>query len=176
MLTTKTLASFDGFKSITDAGTFEGVLSPYGNVDRGGDVVERGAFQKNIAEKGVVRPLLWQHMTTMPIGDLTLADRADGLYAKGRLLMSLPEAKRAYDLIKAGITTGLSIGFKTMREEFRGSVRHLKEIALYEGSIVTFPMNELAQITSVKALDPERVRKSLEDFRRGILGAFERNL
>jgi len=137
-------------KEISAEGTFEGLLSPYGNVDGGGDVVEPGAYAKTLKDQGNVRPMLWQHKTDVPIGDLTLDDRADGLWCKGQLLMALPEAQKAYLLIKAKIVKGLSIGFETIKDAVEGGVRRLKEVKLYEGSIVTFPMNEAALITSVK--------------------------
>lgn len=137
-------------KEISAEGTFEGLLSPYGNVDGGGDVVEAGAYAKTLKDQGPERPMLWQHKTDVPIGKLTLEDRADGLWCKGALLMALPEANKAYLLIKSKIVKGLSIGFETIKDSVESGVRHLKEIKLYEGSVVTFPMNEMALITSVK--------------------------
>src|SRR6185503_21128582 len=97
-------------KEISAEGSFEGLLSPYGNVDGGGDVVERGAYVKTLKDQGPTRPMLWQHKTDMPIGELTLEDRSEGLWCKGQLLMALPEAQKAYLLIKARIVKGLSIG------------------------------------------------------------------
>lgn len=137
-------------KEISPEGTFEGMLSPYGNVDRGGDLIERGAYVKTLKDQGPTRPMLWQHDTSMPIGELTLEDRTDGLWCKGQLLMALPEAQKAYLLIKARIVKGLSIGFEAVKDAIENGVRRLKEIRLYEGSIVTFPMNEAAIIHSVK--------------------------
>lgn len=140
-------------KEISAEGTFEGLLSPYGNVDQGGDVIEYGAYDKTLADKGNTRPLLWQHKSDSPIGQLALESRADGLWCKGQLLMVLAEAQKAYVLIKAGIVRGLSIGFEAIKDSVEGGVRHLKEIKLYEGSIVTFPMNEMALIMSVKGIE-----------------------
>lgn len=137
-------------KDISPEGTFEGLLSPYGNVDQGADVVEPGAYVKTLKDQGSSRPLLWQHKSDVPIGEITLDDRPDGLWCKGQLLMQLPEAQKAYLLIKARIVKGLSIGFEAIKDAIEGGVRRLKEIKLYEGSIVTFPMNEMALITSVK--------------------------
>jgi uncharacterized protein len=137
-------------KEISEAGEFEGVLSPYGNVDSTGDVVEPGSYAKTLKEGGSTRPLLWQHKTDTPIGEIVLDDRKDGLWAKGKLLMELPEAQKAYLLIKARIVKGLSIGFTTIKDTVESGIRHLHEIKLYEGSIVTFPANSLALITSVK--------------------------
>lgn len=136
-------------KELSEEGTFEGLLSPYGNVDQGGDVVEPGAYTKTLKEGGNKRPLLYQH--DEPIGELELEDRKEGLWAKGKLLMDLPDAKKAYLLIKNNIVKGLSIGYRTIKDSVEGGVRHLKEIKLLEGSIVTFPMNEMALIESVKA-------------------------
>lgn len=137
-------------KEITAEGTFEGLLSPYGNVDGGMDVVEPGAYTKTIKDHGAKVPMLWQHKSDVPIGELTLDDRKDGLWCKGQLLMELPDAQKAYLLIKSKIVKGLSIGFESVKDAIENGVRKLKEIRLYEGSIVTFPMNEMAMITSVK--------------------------
>jgi HK97 family phage prohead protease len=140
-------------KSLSEDGTFDGILSPYGNVDEGGDCVDPGAFTKTLQENGSSVPMLWQHKTDCPIGELTLADRPDGLYCTGKLLLDIPEAQKAYSLLKAGIVKGLSIGYESIKAQVVGGVRHLKEIRLYEGSVVTFPMNTLATVTSVKALE-----------------------
>ena len=110
-------------KEISEKGEFEGILSPYGNVDEGGDVVEPGAYTKTLKERGNVVPLLWQHRTDTPIGDLSLEDRADGLWARGRLLMELPEAQKAYLLIKSKIVKGLSIGFETIKDAIEAGRR-----------------------------------------------------
>ena len=142
-------------KEITAEGTFEGILSPYGNVDGGGDVVLPGAYAKTLKEQGDTRPLLWQHKSDQPIGLITLEDRADGLWCKGELLMALADAQKAYLLIKARIVKGLSIGFVAVKDAMSNGVRQLSEIALYEGSVVTFPMNESALITSVKSASRE---------------------
>lgn len=137
-------------KEISADGSFTGMLSVYNVVDLGKDLVEPGAFTKTIKDHGNEVPMLWQHKSDVPIGTLTLEDGPDALHVKGQLLMELPEAKKAYLLIKARIVRGLSIGFDTVKEVLDGGIRRLKELRLYEGSIVTFPMNEAAQITSVK--------------------------
>jgi HK97 family phage prohead protease len=139
-------------KEISADGSFTGMLSVYNVVDLGKDLVEPGAFTKTIKDHGNEVPMLWQHKPDVPIGTLTLEDGPEALHVKGQLLMDLPEAKKAYLLIKARIVRGLSIGFDTVKEVLDGGIRRLKELRLYEGSIVTFPMNEAALITSVKHL------------------------
>ena len=140
-------------KAISEKGEFEGWLSTFGNVDQGGDIVEAGAFTKTLKDKGNMRPLLWQHRADVPIGQILLEERKEGLWATGKLLLELPEAQKAYLLLKSGIINSMSIGFQSVKDAMEGAIRHLKEIKLFEGSIVTFPMNELALITGVKAAE-----------------------
>jgi Escherichia/Staphylococcus phage prohead protease len=139
------------------AGTFRGLASVYNNVDLGNDAVEPGAFKKTLEEQGDGFPLLWQHTPAMPIGKARLTDSALGLVADGQLVMSVPQAQSAYDFLKAGVIRGLSIGYDVIRETVDSSgVRHLLELKLWEVSLVTFPMNQSALVTSVKSIDDAR--------------------
>jgi uncharacterized protein len=143
-------------KQLDTEGSFEGLLSTYGNVDQAGDVVVAGAFEKTIKEKGRTRPLLYQHRPDVPIGMLTLYDTPTALAVKGQLLMELDDAQKAYALIRAKIVTGLSIGFESVKDTIQNGVRYIKEINLFEGSVVTFACNEEALITAVKALETQQ--------------------
>jgi len=140
-------------KAVQEDGTFEGRLSVYNVVDQGKDLVEPGAFTKTIQDHDGVVPMLWQHKYDSPIGSLQLEDREDALWVKGTLLLddAVPDARKAYVLLKAKIVRGLSIGYDVITKELKGGVRRLKELKLYEGSVVTFPMNELATVTGVKS-------------------------
>lgn len=122
-------------------GSFYGLLSPYNTVDTYGDIVEPGAYKKTIADNGGKIVMLWQHIDESPIGTLELKEEPDGLYVKGQILQSdaVPEARKAQALVDAEIVDGLSIGFKAVQKEMKDGNRHLKEIRLFEGSIVTFP-------------------------------------
>lgn len=150
-MNTKQLKFKMEIKGLTEDGTFEGILSPYGSIDQGGDLIEPGAYTKTLKDQGIIRPMLWQHKTDEPIGTLTLTDKPDGLWCKGQILLELPTGKVAYTLIKAKAIKGLSIGYETVKSTMIKGVRHLKELKLYEGSIVTFPMATDAMITAVKA-------------------------
>jgi len=138
-------------KSVGEDGTFEGLLSVYGNVDLGSDLVEPGAFTKTIQENKGVVPMLWQHDQKSPIGQLELVDSAEGLRVKGRFELEVQQAREAYVLVKSGIIKGLSIGYVAVKSVAIKGVRHLKELRLLEGSVVTFAMNPEAMITAVKA-------------------------
>lgn len=138
---------------IDEAGQFEGYASVFNNVDRHGDIVMPGAFRKTISENPSV-PILWQHDQTKPIG-VTLAIREDqnGLLVKGELNLDTQMGREAYSLLKQGALKGLSIGYQVIKDDLAGRVRQLKEVRLMEYSLVTFPANELAQVTSIKQLD-----------------------
>jgi hypothetical protein len=151
-------------KQISADGSFEGILAVYSNVDLGGDVIVPGAFTKTIQEHGSTVPLLWQHQPSEPIGTLVLSDTPQALNVKGQLLMDLPLAQKAYLLLKAKIIRGMSIGYDTIKDTVDNDVRYLKELRLWEGSIVTFPMNEMAMVTAIKAV------------REGVKGDFDTEL
>ncbi|WP_417451297.1 HK97 family phage prohead protease [Kordiimonas sp.] len=134
-----------------EAGTFEGYGAIFGNVDRDGDTIARGAFAESL--KARLPMLLWQHDTKAPIGRFDeVREDERGLYVRGRLSMSGRGAE-AYELLRMGALDGLSIGFVT-REATRDSAtgtRTISKADLMEVSLVTFPANELARITSVKS-------------------------
>lgn len=150
-------------KQFGEQGSFTGMASVYGNKDLGGDVVEPGAFAKTLSEKGGQVPILWQHDPSEPIGMGTITDSADGLQISGDLAIdSSPVAQKAYGLLKRGILKGLSIGYDAIRKETKNGVRYLQELKLWEVSIVTFPMNEMAGITGIKAA--EEAQLTLAEF------------
>lgn len=142
-------------------GIIRGFASTFGNIDLGDDVIDAGAFKKTLKESKGKIPILADHNPTTQIGWNLRAEESDkGLYVEGQLNMEDPLARARYALAKQaldiGAPMGLSIGYgvvKAMPDEERPRVRRLKEIKLYEYSIVTFPMNTQALITAAKAFD-----------------------
>lgn len=145
-------------KSLSETGEFEGYGSVFGVKDHGLDIVLPGAFAKSLAawqEKGKLPPVLWQHKIAEPIGPHSEMREDDkGLFVKGRLLIEDdPLARRAHAHMKAGSVTGLSIGYVLKDYEWSNEkgAYLLKEIELWEVSVVTFAMNEAAGVTDVKS-------------------------
>ncbi|MFA4974586.1 MAG: HK97 family phage prohead protease, partial [bacterium] len=98
-------------KELTDLGVFEGYASVFGNVDAGGDVVERGAFAKTLKERGSKVRVCHQHDWKDVIGKpLELREDDRGLYVKAQLVLDVQRAREDYALMKAGALTDLSIG------------------------------------------------------------------
>jgi len=133
---------------------FKGIGSPYdGKPDLGNDIIQKGAYSRTLDQKGAIRPLLWQHKQEEPIGTVELEETDEGLMIKrGIIDKMISRGKDASRLIAMKAVKGLSIGYKAIKAttDSKGN-RLLKEIALHEMSIVTFPMNEGAVITSAKA-------------------------
>ncbi len=152
-----------------DEGTFEGYGSVFDEVDRGGDIVERGAFSASLSARPAARvKMLWQHNPSEVIGKwLDMAEDSRGLHVKGRLF-DTAKGREAKLLLKEGAVDGLSIGYRVQVDEYdrAGDVRHIKQADLLEVSVVTFPMNEAATITAVKSGDDLPTERQFERFLR----------
>jgi HK97 family phage prohead protease len=146
-------------ESEKDIGFIEGYASTFGNVDLGEDVVDQGAFQKTIVDKKGIFPILLDHYSTKQIGwNLKASEDSYGLRVQGEIQLVTEEAKNRYMLAKRAVELdakmGLSIGYTTVKWEadfVNPRIRHLKEVKLWEYSMVTFPMNEMASITGAKS-------------------------
>jgi len=150
-------ARFD-LTSVEAEGTFEGYASLFNVEDLSHDVVVPGAFRDSLARRGTggIR-MLYQHDPAEPIGIWEqLAEDGRGLRVKGRLLLDIARAREVLALMKAGALEGLSIGFRTEKgsrvRQF--GIRRLTKIDLWEISVVTFPMQPGATVTTIKSGSP----------------------
>lgn len=146
--------------NLSETGLLTGYASTFGNVDYGMDVVDKGAFKKSLKENGGKWPILADHNPTQLLGFNIKATEDDiGLAVEFQLNMEVALAREKYSLAKQameiGTDLGLSIGYMTIKAEpdrSQPGVRRLKELKLFEHSIVTFPMNVEAMITASKGL------------------------
>lgn len=154
-------------KEITEEGRFSGYASVFDVIDYYDDEIVRGAFAKSIAEKMPV--MLWQHDSAEPIGVYESIREDDiGLWIEGRLLLDLEKGREACILLKNQAIRGLSIGFVPILWEWENResrrIRVLKEIDLWEVSLVTFPANPKALVDDVKSIKTIRdVEDTLRD-------------
>ena len=139
-------------KEIDDSGQFEGYASVFDVVDHGNDIVEKGAFKKTLQEKKEF-PLLYDHDPREVLGVIEAEEDQKGLRVLAKLNLNVQRAREAYELLKQKAIKGLSIGYDAIKEAWDKDVRRLKELKLWEISLVTFPMNEMASVTGVKALE-----------------------
>jgi uncharacterized protein len=145
-------------KSVAENGVIEGVISAFEQVDRVGDTIARGAYTKSIARlaaEGRKLPALYQHDPHRPIGVwANLEERADGLHGRAELALEVRDAQEAHALARKGALTGISIGYEVPQggAKMDGNRRVLTEIDLWEASLVTFPCDNHARVTAVKAI------------------------
>lgn len=153
----KSVSSVD-VKFVGEAGAFEGYASVFGVLDSYGDIVKKGAFKKTLSEmksEGRLPAMLWQHDSGQPIGVYDeVREDEKGLFVSGRLFIDdIAKAKEAYKLMKDAALTGLSIGYRVLKDSWQEKKRILEEVELLEVSVVTFPANNAARVASVKNAD-----------------------
>lgn len=147
-------------KALDDQGKFEGYANTFGLVDSYGEEVVKGAFKRTIANwrtSGRKLPMLSQHDYKTVVGYFDPNDMEEdekGLKVAGQILTNTQAGHDDYERAKHGLLR-MSIGFDTLADEFdkKKGVRYLKEIRLWEISLVTFPANEDSVITAIKAID-----------------------
>jgi HK97 family phage prohead protease len=102
-------------------------------------------------------PLLWQHDSKQPIGQVTHAKVSKaGIEIVAKIAKGVTaEIDRAWSLIKAGLVTGLSIGFKPIEFEWIEETKGMRFIKwdFLELSAVTIPANSECTIATVKSID-----------------------
>jgi HK97 family phage prohead protease len=165
-------------KAVSDDRSFEGYGSVFGVKDSYADVVAKGAFAHTLEGRnraGRAPALLWQHDPSMPIGVYTdMREDDTGLFVKGRFSRTT-KGDEAYELLKDGALSGLSIGFTTTKSSMdeKSGIRTLTEIDLWEVSLVTFPANQAARVTAVKSDGSLPTEREFEEFLRD--AGFTRN-
>ncbi len=139
---------------LIQTGEFAGYAAVFHRRDAGGDVILPGAFVRSLRRRGVrgIR-MLWQHDPGQPLGVWrVIREDARGLFVHGRLALETRQGRDVAALLAQGAVDGLSIGFRpvrAMRDRVRRT-RLLKEIDLWEISLVTFPMQPAARVLTVR--------------------------
>lgn len=166
-MTTKTL-DFDCEWKAADTGTFTGYGSIFNITDKGGDIVAPGAFAETLAQQkaaGRLPAMLWQHRQAEPIGVYTsMEEDSVGLKVTGQLALKTARGAEAYELMKMGAISGLSIGYRVRDDSWDRvtSIRTIKKADLVELSVVTLPMNDSARIATVKAIEDLETLSDIE--------------
>lgn len=168
---TKSLTVSASIKAAAESGIIEGYGSVWDVVDSYGDKVVPGAFERTLKEaraNGRMPAMLWQHDPAQPIGVWQeMVEDQNGLHVRGKLA-DTQRGREAYELVRLGALTGLSIGYlvKSYRYDDRSGITTLTDLDLWEVSPVTFPANTEARITGVKAADQIASVRDFEQFLR----------
>lgn len=138
---------------------FRGIASVFGGIVDAyiPTIIDKGAFTKTLQEQTRGVKILWQHNPDEPIGvptDMFESDRGLVLQAQ---ISTTTRGQDAITLLRDGVIDGLSIGFDAIKQEFieledGSTIRHIKEIRLWEISVVTWGADPNARITEVNSM------------------------
>lgn len=111
------------------------------------EFVRRGAFAKTLNDGADVR-LLVDHvgvpLARTKSGTLLLEEDDRGLRVEASLDPMNPDAQRVLSAMRRGDLSQMSFAFKAVKDSFNAdrSVRELKEVKLFDVSVVTYPAYE----------------------------------
>lgn len=160
-----------------DEGQFVAYASVFGNVDSYGDIVTKGAFANDLTrweKSGNPIPLLFGHNMSDPdfnIGHVVKAEEDNvGLKITAQLDLENPKAKQVYRMLKGRRINQMSFAYDVVdgsTEKVDGQdVYEIRDMKLYEVSVVTVGANQETEILSVKQL-PCVADRLLAEFKAG---------
>jgi len=161
-------AAIGKIKSIDEEkGIIEAYVSIFGNVDSYGEVVDKGAFTECIEKNFPRYPKgIAYHKWDQPIAK-TLEIREDeiGLYIKGQFIMELQASKEMFILLKEGVITDFSFGYRVDEGHFdqEDKYYHLRKLTIFEWSPVLVGANPKTQLLSIKSDGEEIVEEEQDD-------------
>lgn len=123
---------------------FAGYAAIFNRIDKGGDIIRRGAF--GALDDGQELPLLWQHDPAQRIGSVTYAreDRR-GLRVIGSLSKSTRTGQLAIAMLENRAVNGLSFGYRVKHSQGQ-KPRALLDLDVAEISLVMRPMQVAAKV------------------------------
>jgi hypothetical protein len=148
--------------------SFSGYASTFWAVDSYKTAMAPDAFKRTLKQRGEVRLLLWMHDPTTPIGRTTSlkADKT-GLAFTAAVTTQTQAGAEAMALLRETVPLKMSFGFQTNKRrpataddplDFSqmpglkfSDVDIIDEAGLWEVSLVSFPANEAATITTVRS-------------------------
>lgn len=154
-----------------EEGVVYGYASWYGNLDRNGNIIQRGALKG----KKLKVPLLWNHDDGDVIGSAEVVEDEKGMSYKAKLAVdsrsqTLRErAEYVYALVKEGHVSGNSIGFIPTKYEYRKKkhegeeliYRHIETLDLVEVTICPIQANPRARVEK-HSFNPDAVAGLLQ--------------
>ncbi len=143
-------------------GRFIAYVSIYGNVDRDREIVDPGAFIKSIEEQRSSKDfngfaVMRNHEWLIGISEGEDPHDQEGLPVEGRISTSqnVPKAVESLQLMEEKILNGWSFQYQIIRsQDDDDGIRHLTELAYYEGGPVDMPSNTSTYTVALKTVVP----------------------
>jgi uncharacterized protein len=150
------------FKALDDTGTFEAIVSVFGNVDLVGDRIVKGAFAGSIARwqaAGDPIPVVWSHAWGDLDAHIGYVDPADmretdaGLYVKAHLDVAEDEhARKVHRLLQRRSLKEFSFAYDVVRQRpAEAGVMELLELDVIEVGPTLKGANPATQLLGVKS-------------------------
>jgi HK97 family phage prohead protease len=154
-----------------DSRKVSGYLASFGDKDDSGEILVKGCFAKSLSERGVSSTsnrriaYLYQHDTKQPLGKYTkLEETEKGLYFEAEI-SRIPLGDQVLEQYKDGTLNQHSIGYRHVWDKTdwddEQNALVLKEVKLYEGSVVTVGANENTPFLGMKSEQLESHRNKL---------------
>ena len=145
-----------------DAGTFEATVAVFGNVDRGGDRINPGAFKNTLAQwalSGDPIPVILSHQWNDPMAHIGVVEDAKetnaGLWVKGKLdIADNPVARQVHRLMVRRSLKEFSFGYDIAKggsKRGKDGVLDLNELELAEVGPTLKGMNPSTELHAVKS-------------------------
>lgn len=151
--------------------TFEGYAVVWGVQNSHREVFIHGAFQRTLAEwksEGDLPSFYLQHDWNLLIGEWTeMREDAKGLFVRGRFINS-PWGDHGLALVREKIATALSVGFMhndyevENADDWPNRVIRVKEVTLFEVSLVERGSDPKAGVTAIRAIRPDMTVRDME--------------
>jgi HK97 family phage prohead protease len=138
-------------------------------MDLDNDIIASGAFTKSINERGPGgKNLIWSLIDHRADIKHTIG-KPEELYVQGNQLIAVTPiikteaGEDALKLYEAGVANQHSIGFSTIISDYNQEthIRIIKELKLYEGSLVLWGANPETPTLSVKGMQPEEAKEKV---------------
>lgn len=142
-----------------EPGQFVAYASVFGNVDSYGDIVERGAFANTLkewAQADSQLPVLWGHDMSSPFSNIghvvEAVEDEKGLRVTAQLDLADKTAEQVYRLLMGKRVNQMSFAYDVLNapEQNEAGANLLKELKLYEVSVVPIGANQETEVLAVK--------------------------
>lgn len=160
--------------------TISGYAAIFNNKDKVNDILVKGCFAKSINDRGPESSannkiiMLWQHDQREPIGRISVLKEDDkGLYFEA-VIDDVERGNQAIKQLESGTLNQFSIGYSYVREkcEYEPNLEAyiVKEVVLYEISVVSIGCNGETEYLGLKSMDDpyEELGKEIDDTCKGL--------
>lgn len=162
------------------AGGFSGYVSTW-TLDSVGDQCVKGCFAPHLrkfVESGFVA--LGHDWNSPPIGVINDAKEDDyGLWIDVGF-HSTPQAQAVRQVMNERLqrnkSVSLSMGYQVLKDEYKGTIRLLKDVEIFEASVVNWPANQAAHVIDAKYGRSGRPSPAVQAELRRIKQRLDRNM